>query len=160
MEELVKIIVNIVLMATFLGIFFFTYGAYIEKTVVKTQVEFAVNDLMKDIKYFGGNNISKAFNLIPMPNMEEEDKKVREANKKLLKQVTMMLVIFFGLGMITAYALAKKYKISLSKILKQSSIILGAIAVTEYTFLTFIGSKYRSLDTNYVKKTVLQALQQ
>lgn len=160
MDEIVKIIINVVLMATFLGIFFFTYGAYIEKKVVKTQVEYAVNDLMKDIKYFGGNNVSKAFKMIPLPNMEEEDKKVLDSNKELLKRVIIILVLFFGFGMLISYVLAKKYNINLVKILKQSAIILGAIAVTEYSFLTYIGSRYRSLDTNYVKKTIIQALQQ
>ena len=155
-QGIVDTIINVVFVATFISIFFFTYGAYIEKKIAREQVELAVDDLTYNIKYFAGNQIAPLVNSLSPPNMEEEDKKVAESNSKLIWNVAKLLTLFFVGGMGIAYGVSRYYNTDFVVSIKRNVIILIFIAITEYIFLTFIGAKYRSLDPNVVKKTILQ----
>lgn len=157
-REIVDVIIGVVFMATFIGIFFFTYGAYIEKRIAKEQIEGAVDNLMQDIKYFAGDQISPVLGLLKAPEMTEEDNKVRESNKALIKKVIMLITIFFVLGLGLAFSLSWFKGVNFMASVKHNIIILIFIALTEFSFLTFIAAEYRSLDPNIVKKTILHAL--
>lgn len=47
-----KIILNVVLAATFLTVFFFTYVTYVERKVIEHQVRYIVINFKKQIKNF------------------------------------------------------------------------------------------------------------
>ena len=43
-EEIANIILHVILISIFIGIFFFTYGSHIEENIVKQQVAFLVEN--------------------------------------------------------------------------------------------------------------------
>lgn len=158
-DSVVEIIINIIFVATFIGIFFFTYAAYIEKKVVKSQVDYAVSELLGDIQYFGGAPIKDAISQIKTPNLSKADAAAKASNKKLIIKVVLILSAFFIVGMSVAFFIAHKYDVGFTKAIIKNLIILIAIGLTEFSFLTFFGAQYKSLDPNFVKKTILQAVQ-
>jgi hypothetical protein len=44
-------------------------------------------------------------------------------------------------------------------LLKENAVIVTAVAMTEICFLYFIAKNYRAVDPNYIKLTVIKALQ-
>ena len=48
-EKIASTILSIILMSAFLGIFFFTYAAHVEKNIVKNQSANIINDLTEDL---------------------------------------------------------------------------------------------------------------
>jgi hypothetical protein len=48
--------------------------------------------------------------------------------------------------------------LDLPKIFKETAVIIIAVAVTEFVFLTYLGSKYTSVDPNGVKAHLIENL--
>jgi len=164
-EEISAITMAIIFVASFLVIFFFTYAAKIEEQVVKNQVNFIIQDFIKPFKIFTSTpqttDTMKLFlNSISLPNMDEEDKKVAEHNKEVLMGSLKIIGSSFIVVMIILYYMSKHFNFSFGKILKENLIIICFVGLTEFMFLTYLGSKYISADPNFVKKTLINKLMQ
>lgn len=48
--DLGNIVMHVMFISAFLGIYFFTFGAYLEQTVLKTQIDYVVDDLLGTTK--------------------------------------------------------------------------------------------------------------
>ena len=84
--QISNIILNVTLIATFIGVFFFTYGKTIEENVVKNQSELVADYLAKDLSTFIDKETAQKITstLLP-PDMSKQDQDVEENNKQLNK---------------------------------------------------------------------------
>ena len=156
----ITVIINVLLISLFIGLFFFTYGAYIEKKVVKSQMNFLATDISSLIKLFGKsvNDIfKKHIQNVNVPDLSAEDNKAASANKKtLLKAVIANIIctILVIIAVIFTYMKSKK-DFSMRTLLIQNFILLIFIGFTEFSFLTFFGAKYVSINPNSIKHNVV-----
>lgn len=161
----ITVIINVLLISLFIGLLFFTYGAYIEKKVVKNQMEFLGNDVSSLIKLGGpsvNNYFSDFFKNLSIPDLSYEDKIVADANRNVLLKALFVNIVFIFItvgGVFYIYKISKK-DFSMKKLLIQNMILLLFIGFTEFSFLTFFGAKYVSINPNYIKLKIVENIEQ
>lgn len=164
-ELFTKISINILFMSVFIGFFFFTYAAYIEKQVVASQMEFLCENITNFTSYFGKTPNKLLYNHInnlKLPDLSHEDQEVKESNKKILDKViklnTYAIVIVIAIIIFTNYKYNNGNEYPLNEVIPQNLVILLVIALVEYVFLTYIGARYISLNPNNIKENILKNL--
>lgn len=163
-EILCKVSMSILFMSIFIGAFFFTYVAYIEKQVIKNQMDFLVNNLKNSTNMFGKNindAIKQKINNISVQDLSVEDKLVEQHNKKIIKNVININIIAVVVVSVILYFINTNYNngtFNIKSIFKNNLIILVCIAFTEFLFITFFGANYISIEPNTVFLTILTNL--
>lgn len=154
-----QIILNVTLISAFIGIFFFTYAAKVEKDIVKSQSEYIATDLAESIKSFipEKTRIDLSLAIGEPTGTEDVDKAAEDSNNKLLKKAAISLGIVFIIGVVLTFVIVKFANIELN-ILKESFVILLFVAFTEYMFLNIVTRNYKIADTNFVKKEILTSV--
>lgn len=159
-----KVLINVLFISVFISLFFFTYAAKIEEQVVKDQMEFLCINITNMAK-LGGKEINqemiKLINNINPPDLSEEDKKASDNNNNIMKHVIKLGIgfsIFVSIIILGVYLKFGKKSYDLGEIITDNFVILLFIALTEFAFLTFIGSKFISIDPNKTKLSIIQNL--
>jgi len=229
-----NIVMHIVLISTFITIFFFTYGTMMEKKILKEQIRYVLDDVNKDLE------IKEIFedsfkNIIPddiktNPQIKEQinmladklksmkqntletsvqeasisesvqeehisdlvgfidlDKQTHENNNKIMEKASSSMcyslvcgvIIFILIAMLmrprvrdfmkrpalrplvknkTDTQLDDKIDAStfIGSIMGQNILMIIIVAITEFTFLTYLGSKIIYVDTNNIKRSALE----
>jgi hypothetical protein len=163
-EIIIFILLNILLISTFIVIFFFTYGTTIEKQSIKIQMEFLANNIYDDIKFSGKNTtnlIKNYLNKYSIPDLSAEDNLISSLNKQTINKATKYILIFILVILsIVGLIYYNNNNINLKNILIKNIIILLSIALTEYIFLSYITYYYISLDPNNIKLAIIQNIHQ
>ena len=154
--------------SVFVGIFFFTYGAYVEHKSLEKQIDNIVGSLTRDIKIFIPktatqtiiDKIPEAANI--RSSMKSADSKAAENNKKVKKNAVKMLasISIVGVGVAGALAAVFPQFISLKTLFKKNLTLLVFVAVVEFLFFTLVTENYLSVDPNVVKGYIVNAVQQ
>ena len=164
-----KVLINVLLISTFICIFFFTYGTFIEKTVITNQMDIIANNFIDTFRLFGNSPNTNLKNtivntlLIPdtINKISEEDHDALKNNPDIIKLVTYFILGFIGVVIVIIGGFLGTNFLTfcdLKEILIESSVILLFIALTEYIFLSFFGSKFISIDTNTIKLEIINNL--
>lgn len=162
-EKIANVLLSVVLMSAFLGIFFFTYAAHIEKNIVKNQSEQIVIDLTADLnavltpkQLSGLRDLVSSY--IVTPNLSKEDMEINENNKLLTKKASLAIITFVVIGLTAVFLLSRMENFSLKDILIRNMIILFFVAMTEFCFLTYLAQNYITIDSNFVKYKIINTL--
>ena len=164
------ILMMVALYTIFAAVFFFTYGAYIEKLVVKNNAQLLVDGLLDDISSFGKEydkdsmtSIKKSLQKIKMADMSRADEKVTKNNKKIMKQTAMVI----GIGAIILAVVAiifwkfivqRTWKDFNTHIIFKSLLLLLIVAIAEVFYFTSISKNYRAVDPNIAKKAIIDSI--
>ena len=149
--QISNIVMNVTMISTFIGIFFFTYGKTIEENVVKGQSELVADYIAKDLSTFIDKpTAQKLASQLSPPDMTNADKQVELKNTELQRSAFNILILVAVGGLLFTIILAKYYTLNLQSILKTNLVILLFVGLTEYIFLTYIGQNFISLDPNFV----------
>jgi len=160
----IKVLVNILMVFIFISIFYFTYAAYIEKETVINQMNFLAVDIIESVQLLGPdfyNKFTNNINNLNIPNMSKEDNDVAVANSQLIRKVIIANIIFFIIMSIIIYIINQKFNnniFSMHNVIIENIIILIFVALTEYSVLTFFGSKFISIDPYKIKYAILKNL--
>ena len=160
--ELSNIILSVVLISSFIIIFFFTYASFVEKNIVKNRCKTIVEDLTGTVKHiippeylkYIQDNISN----IKPPDLIEEDKDVNENNNLLMKKSIKILLVILCIGFSTVFILHRIYKFPLKQLLITNLITLLFVALTEFSFLTFFAQNYITIDSNFIKYKIIDVI--
>ena len=160
--------------AAFVGFFFFTYGAYTEKTVVKNQIDSLISDFTDDLLFFGKKTLSNddiakindAVQAIQPPDMTKEDKEVEDNNSALITKATITLsitlVVFLLLSVGVWYvglSAGQKKKDSYTSMVQRIILLMIIVMLTEFLFFTLVAGNYHPVDPNQIKKYMVEAVQ-
>jgi len=159
-ELMITVISNVLFISLFIGLFFFTYAAHIEKTVVQSQMKYLSEEIISKVNIFGIDALSMFHTYlsnIPKPILDDVDQKVEKENsivkyKALYANIAFTLVV---IGLIYLIYNNSDKSFDIKDILIKNGIILFFIGITEYSFLNFLGSKYISLNPNMIKYTII-----
>lgn len=158
---IIKTIIQVILISTFIGVFFFTYASKIEENIVKKQCSEIVQDLSDTAKVILPSNIVQDINstLVPeikMPDLSKQDEEVKIKNGILLRQVAVLIAIFMTVGIIIVTIMIIVFKVPVREILISSFISVIFVGIVEYSFLTFFAQNYRTIDSNFVKMKIIE----
>jgi len=159
-EGVALIALNVGLFATFIGIFFFTFGAYIEKLVLRRQIKYILDGFIGDIKSFATpdqlQTISRSVENLP-PVSTSADKKVLDNNKALTKETFKVFGVLLGVVLLLVGGLwiSSGRAFSLSRMFVESLSLLVVVGLVELTFYSLIPAFYRSVDANFVKEIII-----
>lgn len=164
-ELSITVITNVLFISLFLGLFFFTYAAYIEGQVVKDQMLFLSEEISSSVKILGPditNSFKNYVNNLPELNLDEADKTVEKMNlgtkyNAIIANVGFALLVAGGVYFI--YKSSDK-SFSINNILIKNGIILFFVALTEFVFLTFFGAKFISLNPNSIVHNVIDKIRE
>lgn len=158
-----NMILQVILIAVLNIIVYFTYTTYVEQTIVETESSNVVVDLTKDLKFILSpsqmDQLRRA--LLPVlvpPNYSKEDEDVKQSNKTLeLKTVKIMSVLVL-VGLIVVISLSIKFNFNLRQFWTHNVIILISVVLIEFIFLTFFAKYYVTLDSNFVKRKLIESI--
>jgi hypothetical protein len=168
-----EIIASVVFFFVFVGIFYFTIACKIEGTVITKNINLIVDDFTQNLtavvpsgdKLQFNTAVSQSLVIDPatLANLEQQDTAVATANTALLKKAIEYIVgvSILGLIMITAlyfFARSKGKPFNVKKILIHTSIVTVFVALTEFCFLSLVGSNFITADANYVKHSVVESV--
>lgn len=165
----INITLHVLILFTFLTIFFFTFLSKVEVENVNNVMSKLVGDQTKNTLDFIKSNSSK----IPISkdelsnvanNMEKSSKvpikSISDNNKKLKKISIIMISCIFLLlvGMIIYYKVYKKYDIGFSHILIENLIIFSFAGIIEYLFFTNVAVKYVPVTPDVATSSILDGI--
>jgi len=170
--SLANILLHVVMLSSFVAVFFFVYGSKVEQNVVKKQTNAIVDSFTGDIKNIVPQ--SQLDKLKPYldqylvaPDMQQADADAKKKNHDLMMKTVKILGIINGIAIaliiilwcVGKFAFQGKYYFSGWKLLRDNLITLAFVAVTEFFFLTVIAQNYKSADPNTVKLAIVNTLQ-
>lgn len=157
-----NVIMSVAFIATFIGIFFFTYAKEIEQQIVKEQTANIVKDIVGDLKVFIADEALPVINTIttqiPTPDMSGADADAAANNAALLKKAAKVIIIGNLIAAGAIYYFYSQNPFDVVDMLKHNAIILIFVGVTEFVFLRFIARYFISADPNMVKYHVVKTL--
>lgn len=154
-----QILLTVTILATFVGVLFFTYGKNVEKEIIIKESTFIAESLANDIKIFLTKDAKEVFAVsLVAPDMTEADANVEAENKKITSKAFSALTVVFFVGLVLTYIFAFFGQIPLMFVVIEGMVILVFVAVTEIFFLNMIAKNYMLSDPNFVKKTVFETL--
>lgn len=156
-----NILISILLMSTFIPLFFFTYASVIERNIVISQTEELVDNLVGQsaVLLKDKTSIQNLVLNIPVQDMSEQDERLQKQNQILVKKASLFIGISAGCLLLIATGLVVYYRLDWKKILVTNIILLSVVACVEFLFITFIAQNYKSFDPNYVRYVILDELQ-
>jgi hypothetical protein len=155
----INIFINIGLISALLGIFFFTYATTVEEEIVKTNAVVAVSNIMDMISPLLNNDLrASMMKNIKTPDAKEEDLKAKKSNDVLMNDAYSKLLIILDIGLTIGFIISTIYHYNFIKILGLNLLIVTLVGCTEYTFLNFLPQNFISIDTNFIRYTILTTL--
>jgi hypothetical protein len=156
------------LISAFLGSYFFTFGAYLEREVLQDQLNYLVDTTLQPMKILVPGISEDIKNKMKSYNFkidEKADIKTAEQNKKTVDKAIKLITFFFIIGLIVIVILSRtldregmSYNEFFKKLITRNLIIMIFIAATEFIFAFFFAKNYMSLDTNKLKKQIFLSL--
>ena len=93
-----------------------------------------------------------------LPDASEEDLHEKKKNDKLMYDAYGKLLVILDIGLTIGFIISVIYKHNFMKILGLNLLIVFLVGCTEFTFLNFIPLQYISMDTNFIRHTILTTL--
>lgn len=165
------IAIHVLILFTFLTIFFFTYISKLEKLnldnittgIINTNTNQALDNLNKYSKQYKYNIDWKAINdkatqLLSVTDKTQKD--IENNNNILLRNSIIVICILFLI--ITGIILYLKYvlriNINVSHILIMNLVIFSLTGLIEFLFFTFVASKYIPVTPDTISNTILDRI--
>lgn len=164
-EFSITIIINVLLISLFIAIFFFTYGIYIEDSIIKSQMNFLATNISDIIKLFGPNitnDIKKTINNLPKIDFTNVDSNIQIKNKTVKHNALIANIIFTIFTILLVIFLYNRSgaEINLFNILIKNFIILLFVGLTYFIFIFFYGSKFISVNPNLIYYNIIKHLKE
>ena len=160
-----NISLHVLILFTFLTIFFFTFISHLEQKSVNSALKSAITEqvghLLTSISTFAQNNI----NWVNVYNVAEKIQKDSQGELQSVKQNHKRL-LYTGLGMIgflilvftglLIYYRSQGIKIGIKKIFLENALVFSFVGLIEFLFFTKVASKYIPVTPDVLSKTILE----
>ena len=159
----ISVLMNVLLISLFIGIFFFTYVNTIEYKIVKSNIQFLTFDINNILRLFGENvniKIKDEINNMEIPDLTNEDSATELSNTKIMIKAALvnlvLTIIICGIIFLIYYNSKKNFNVKI--LIYQNIILLLFVALTEFSFMTFFAIDFMSINTNNIKYNIVQNL--
>lgn len=160
-DNIASIILHIMIISTFIAVFYFTYGTYLEGITLNYQMQYLAQSLLGDLKILSpelANALKYKITNINISDLQSQDQSTYQSNLniKLKALLSIGCLVLTGTGLLAI--LNNYHPINFKKIMIEESIPIMSAMLIYFLYATFILSKYRSIDPNYIRKTILQTV--
>ena len=157
---------QITIIFIFLVVFYFNYIKFVEKNTFLHQIDEVLDNLTKNIRPHFPTNV----NSFIISELQQEIKQIKKNNIQSNKSINQknqtlsnlsMNMVFICISVFLVYSFTiTLYKICLplKSVLFESILAFSFIALTEYLFLKIVVVNYKSIDSNYIRYAVAQAI--
>lgn len=163
-KDITNIIITIIFIASFIGIFFFTYVSLIEKQIVLRQLNYITKDLTSTFSAISNPqlkiSLQNILHNLKQPDMTDIDNKVSRSNNELKIKAFKILGYLLFFGLLLAYFFSVQFKFDLSDLIIKNLLTLILIAFIYFIFITYLAKEYISADPNYVKTIIITTLEE
>lgn len=157
-KQICQIILNVTIISSFIGIFFFTYASTVEKQILEDQSKYIAETMADNVKNFIPGDVKQDIvKTLNKPDLSQQDKDAEDSNKKLRKKALIVLGTLFIVGIIATFVVSKIGNIGFH-IVKEAIVILFFVALTEFLFLNIITRNYKVADPNFVTSEMLKSV--
>ena len=163
-EGISLIALNVAMFGSFIGIFFFTFGAYVEKVVLQREIKLILDGLVGNIKTIVPDALWSELqeHIHNLPDADTSgDQATRDANSALLKKALIIFGIMLAVALVTVFGMwfwsGKAFK--LGRLFSESFGLLLFVAMVEFLFYWLVAANYRTVDANFVKKIIVRNAQ-
>jgi hypothetical protein len=166
-----SIVMFVATMVAMLTIFFFTYGAFLEREILADETDFVVKHFASQIKEVApqeANAIKKSAQDWTPPDMSKANAVVAERNHKTVIKAAIAAASTFVFGLVFVGVMWSKsggddpsdfwHGFSLKDLAMDTTIMIVAVLVVEFMFATFVMKKFRSADPNMVVYEAIQGV--
>jgi len=160
----INIAVHVLILGTFLTIFFFGYISKLTKAHIQEQLDDIIEKGVAEIK---GSN-SQFFDLQALQQMSRdvalkyqgELPEIVENNNRIRRNATIFLVLFFfAIVAVTIYLKSKGHHIDVKNIIIINLIVFIGVGIIEYYFFTRIISKYSPIENiDFLKGVIISRI--
>lgn len=156
---LFKLVLNVMLIATFLVLFYFYYVTDISKEIVIQQTIGMIHRLIPFVPHS-----RRIFSNKPKVDLEEQT--TIDSHNQALRSLAFRYLIYLnaslgGVLLLLTIILFRKRKMKeMGGIVLHSLVMLGVIALTEYSFLQLIVKRYQLPDVNELGRKVVHYITQ
>ena len=157
-----SVLFNTLLLITFITIFFFSYVSKVEKQIVDTQVTSLIQDLNREMSIvLSAEEEQKLRAYVSTLKVDtSSDKDVEANNAEIRRKTYRILGIILAIGGVLLITSIVAFKVDVKELFITGGVSLLAVAFTEFIFATFFAKNYKTLDENYVKLAIINALQE
>lgn len=163
MFRIADLVFSVSVVSVFIGIFFFTYGAWLEKQIMLKQIGIIMQSLKQDLDYMNpalaqSLKMSAQVSASSSQQNTAADNAAAEVNRKLITQAAIILAVIGIVGVsIATYFMRKEHR-EWGPFLRLNAVALLFVALTYWSFSTFIIGNYQYADPNAVKLEILKNL--
>ena len=169
-----NMILHIVSISFLIIIIFITYGISLEKTVLQHQISYVLEKVFGNIKKIDPNRKLFDNNYLESLKSEDTDIKKKEIdvyNKKLILLGAIVNSILLFIAIIIIIIMGVKYEqklddgteLTFSKyilaLIKYNFITLIFVAITYFSFVTYIGYNYIYIDDNKIATNIIEKIE-
>ena len=173
-QEGVSIIMQVLMIFTFLTLFFFNYVVKVEKKQFLKQVDLVVDDIMHD--WFQNNPIlsySKDYWIQKLKHIQTQIEKEKndeqnykrqdqiDQNNSHVKHLAEKFLLWFAVAFVVMVGFLMLFQVCVHPVsyFLNNSVVLFFIAMVEFLFLENVAGNYISADPNKIKTYILSDLQ-
>jgi hypothetical protein len=170
-----NIILHIVLISFLIIIIFITYGVYLEQEVMRHQISYLLEKVLGPIKII--NSDKKIFDDKYLESLKSEDteetkKEVDKNNRELLLKGGMINTILLFIAFVIIIIMGIKYEHKLddgtelnfsryiTTLIKYNLFTLIFIAITYFSFVTYIGYNYIYIDDSKIGINIIEKIEE
>jgi hypothetical protein len=166
----INISLHILILITFLTVFFFSYISKLTEKQLKKElnstIEKQTTHILDKFDKLTSSNVPIDWKMVD----EEADKIIQKYNEKIpeiiknnkkvfktsMYSIAFLCILF--IGSVIYFKYYKKYNIDLSHIITENVILFSFIGVLEYLFFSKIASKYVPITPDFIQNTILDRI--
>ena len=158
------ILFQVILLFTFLIIFYFDYVNQVEKNAFIAQINSAVDDLTAELRdklpEYNYSPLIKSINSEIETIKKTANHTQIDKNNKYLENLSFEIILstIAGFSVFIAIITMNNYCLPLLSTFKEGMLSLGFVALTEFIFLQIVAKQYISADPNKIRYNISSAL--
>lgn len=158
LQEIVSIIFQFSLIITFITFFFFTYVKKTEEDIVNQQVDTIMAEFGNELRAVSPTLLQSIKENINK-QLDVPDQSIIDNNNRLFKSTLNFLIPVVGVCIFVSLTLIYTFGLSLKITLINAFSGLAVVALIEFIFITVFAKNFRTVDSNAIKKSVVEQLQ-
>ena len=156
-----SLILQVSLSIVFISLVFFFYVSKVENAIVVNQIGRVIGDFTTTINEVATPEIRQtlhqAVQTLKPEDMRSADKQVEDSNRKLVNKSVVIVGTITAVSIAVVVFIFWRFHVNKTAVIAESLVGVGAVVLVEVLFATYFVKKYRTLDPNVVKQSLVRA---
>lgn len=156
-------VLSVILVATFVSLFFFLYVSNVEREIVQIQMGRIVTAFIKPVQLMASpkqlSDIQQAIKAVKITHEDDVDGKIANSNSQLMRTSAIVFGCINGVGLVAIGVMWKLWhRFDVWHLIKTNLLMIAIVAFVYFMFVTFVVRAFVLIDSNYVRAIVLDSV--